>query len=39
MTEKNFAGNSSSEDIKQIYLDSQRHDCGEFPLGENTTKI
>lgn len=39
MTENNFAGNSSSEDIKQIYLDSQGHDYGEFPLGKITTKI
>ena len=39
MTENNFAENSSSEDIKQIYLDSLGHDYGEFPLGKNTTKI
>ena len=39
MKENNFAGNSSSEDIKQIYLDSLGHDYGEFPLGKNTTKI
>lgn len=36
---KKFAGKTSSEDIKQIYLDSLGHDYGEFPLGKNTTKI
>lgn len=34
-----FAGKTSSEDIKKIYLDSLGHDYGEFPLGKNTTKI
>jgi hypothetical protein len=27
-----FAGKTSSEDIKKIYLDSLGHDYGEFPL-------
>jgi 2-polyprenyl-3-methyl-5-hydroxy-6-metoxy-1,4-benzoquinol methylase len=34
-----FAGKGSSEDIKKIYLESLGENYGEFPLGQNTSKI
>lgn len=34
-----FAGNSSSGEMHEIYLDSLGADYGEFVLGRNTTKI
>jgi len=34
-----FAGNKSSETIKEVYLKTLGKDYGEFLLGENTTRI